>query len=90
MQLVWDAATKPNGTSLNDFIHAGPDLLNPLCGCGDIAEMFHRINVQESDTQAQRFLWWDKIDNSHVPSTYVMTALKIGIRFGTQPITYAT
>ena len=47
--------------------------------CIDIAEVFHRINVQDSDTQAQRFLRWDKNDNSHQLSTYVTTAFTFGV-----------
>lgn len=91
MRLVWDAAARSNGASLNDFITSGPDLLKPLVDillafrigkyaiCGDIAEMFHRINVRESDMHAQRFLWWDKNDRIHQPSTYVMQALSFGV-----------
>ena len=74
VRLVWDATAKSKGVSLNDFVLSGLDLLNPLAEallgfrvgrivvCGDIAEMFHRINVRESDMHAQRFLWWDKDD----------------------------
>ncbi|KAI8116329.1 hypothetical protein CVS40_11599 [Lucilia cuprina] len=52
----------------------GPDLLNPLVDIllafriGKIAEMFHRINVRESDMHAQRFLWWDKNDDVYQPT----------------------
>lgn len=47
--------------------------------CGDIAEMFHQINVIERDMHAQRFLWWDKNDAISKPSVYVMRALTFGI-----------
>lgn len=61
--------------TLNDFMMTGPVLLNPLVEillkfrvvrtaiCGDIFEMFHRINVKESDMHAQRFLWRDEGDD---------------------------
>nr|XP_043069359.1 uncharacterized protein LOC122322069 [Drosophila bipectinata] len=68
IRLVWDAAAKAHGHALNDYLLKGPDCLNPLIDvllafrvnkiaiCGDIAEMFHRINIREEDMQAQRFL----------------------------------
>lgn len=89
--MVWDAASKSNGVSLNDFIYSGPDLLKSLfhvllkfrvgkvAVCGDIEEMFHQINVRASDMHSQRFLWWDKDDQISKPSTYVMRALSFGI-----------
>ena len=90
LRLVWDAASKSNGKSLNDFLLSGPDLLQPLVQvllsfrtgkiaiCGDIAEMFHRINISKDDAQAQRFLWMEN-PKSLKPSIYVMTALSFGM-----------
>ena len=91
VRLVWDAAAKSNGVSLNDFINCGPDMLRSLpdvllnfrvgkvAVCGDIAEMFHQINVIDRDMHAQRFLWWDINDDPRHPSIYVMKALTFGI-----------
>ncbi|XP_053968527.1 uncharacterized protein LOC128869954 [Anastrepha ludens] len=91
LRMVWDAAAKVNGVSLNDFLLSGPDLLNPLVSillafrvgrvaiCGDIAEMFHRINIRDSDMHAQRFLWCDDGDDPQQPSVYVMRALTFGL-----------
>lgn len=91
IRLVWDAAAKSNGMALNDFMMTGPDLLKPLAEillkfrvgktaiCGDISEMFHRVNVKESDMHAQRFLWHDKNDDLQNPSIFVMHALTFGI-----------
>ncbi|XP_073821452.1 uncharacterized protein [Musca autumnalis] len=91
IRMVWDGAAKSNGVCLNDFIHCGPDLLKSLVDillsfrvgkiaiCGDIAEMFHRINVRKEDMHAQRFLWCDENDNPEKPSIYVMRALTFGI-----------
>ncbi|XP_017472746.1 PREDICTED: uncharacterized protein LOC108363754 [Rhagoletis zephyria] len=91
IRMVWDAAAKANGVSLNNFLLSGPDLLNPLVDillafrvgrvaiCGDIAEMFHRINIRETDMHAQRFLWYDENDRSQHPSVYVMRALTFGL-----------
>ncbi|XP_036347095.1 uncharacterized protein LOC118756437, partial [Rhagoletis pomonella] len=91
IRLVWDAAAKANGVCLNDFMFPGPDLLNSLVEvllsfrvgrvavCGDVAEMFHQINIRESDMHAQRFLWWDEADKPQQPSVYVMRALTFGV-----------
>jgi len=69
VHLVWDAAAQSGGQSLNDFIHAGPDLFKPLVDLlisfragkvaiiGDIAEMFYQIRVKPEDAHVQRFLW---------------------------------
>ncbi|XP_017476429.1 PREDICTED: uncharacterized protein LOC108366518 [Rhagoletis zephyria] len=71
VRLVWDAAAKSGEVSLNSFLIKGPDLLIPLLNilfnfrmgavavCGDIAEMFHRIQLQEAYADAQRFIWRD-------------------------------
>ena len=58
IRMVWDAAAKSNGSYLNDFVSRGLNLLKPLFDVlvsfrvrrvavfGDIAEMFHHINVR--------------------------------------------
>ena len=89
IRMVWDAAAKSNGSSLNDFVNRGPDLLKSLFDVlvsfrvgrvavySDIAEMFHQINVRQGDMHCQRFLWWGTNDDISKPSVYVMRALKI-------------
>ncbi|XP_036334764.1 uncharacterized protein LOC118745419 [Rhagoletis pomonella] len=90
--LVWVAAAKAHGKSLNDFLLTGPDLLNPLIEillafrvgqvavCGDIAEMFHRISIRKEDMHAQRFLSYDKVRGQ--TKVYVMCAMTFGISCG--------
>ncbi|XP_052835157.1 uncharacterized protein LOC128251924 [Drosophila gunungcola] len=89
VRLVWDAAAKSHGKSLNDFMVTGPDLLHPLTEvlmafrvgkiavCGDIAEMFHQIRIQEADSHAQRFIWFNK--ETRAPRIFVMKAMTFGI-----------
>ena len=89
--MVWDAASKSNRSSLNDFVSRGPGLLKPLFDllvsfcvgrvavCRDIGEMFHRINVQQSDIHSHRILWCEATDDIYKPSVYVMQALTFGI-----------
>lgn len=69
-RVVFDAAAKFGGTSLNDQLLQGPSLINDLTGVlirfrqeriaftADIESMFYQTKVIESDTDALRFLWW--------------------------------
>ena len=89
IRLVFDAAAKTNGLSFNDALLSGPDLFNDLPAVlwrfrqrhigftGDIAEMFHRVNIRSDDLDAQRFLWRG-MDRSCPPQTYVMKAMIFG------------
>ncbi|XP_036347850.1 uncharacterized protein LOC118757227, partial [Rhagoletis pomonella] len=91
IRMVWDAVAKVKGLSLNDFLLRGPDFLNPLVEillsfrvgrvaiCGDISEMFNRINIREGDMHSQRFLWYDEGDKQDSPSVYVMRAMTFGL-----------
>jgi len=89
IRLVFDAAAKSMGRSLNDELLAGPDLLKPLIGVlfkfrqreigfgGDIQEMFHRILIRDEDVPAQRFLWRNG-NQTMEPQVYEMKAMFFG------------
>ena len=68
---VFDAASTFAGTSLNNELLQGPDLINNLIGIlvrfrqdpialiADIEAMFHQVRVTPDDCDALRFLWSD-------------------------------
>ncbi|XP_055590040.1 uncharacterized protein LOC129752222 [Uranotaenia lowii] len=88
MRLVWDAAAKNKGVSLNDFLLKGPDMVSCLSTVingfrerriafgADIREMFHQIRVRSEDRQAQRFLF--RTDVEREPQIFVMDVVVFG------------
>ena len=71
VRAVFDAASTFAGTSLNEELLQGPDLINNLVGVlvrfrqdpfaliTDIESMFHQVRVIPEDTDALQFLWTD-------------------------------
>ncbi|XP_044755112.1 uncharacterized protein LOC123314064 [Coccinella septempunctata] len=88
-RLVFDAAARNNGVSLNDELLEGPDMLLSLPGIlfrfregavaitADIQEMFLRIKVRPEDQPAQQFLWRGE-DRERPPKKYKMTSVFFG------------
>jgi len=89
MRLVFEAAAKAHGVSLNDTMFSGPDLLTRLVTVlfkfqqreigfmGDIKEMFHCVTIRDKDLPARRFLWRD-LDTSRETDVYQMEAMTFG------------
>ena len=89
IRLVFDAAARSHGISLNDELLTGPDRLKSLpqvlfkfrqyrVGFGsDIKEMFHQVRIREEDLPAQRFLWRGT-ERSKPPKTLVMDRIIFG------------
>ncbi|XP_065079785.1 uncharacterized protein LOC135702687 [Ochlerotatus camptorhynchus] len=87
VRLVWDAAARAHGVSLNDKLLKGPDMITLLPAVisgfrernvafgGDIREMFHQAWVRAEDRQAQRFLF---VGPNGVVETYVMDVVIFG------------
>ncbi|XP_055622946.1 uncharacterized protein LOC129766440 [Toxorhynchites rutilus septentrionalis] len=85
VRLVWDAAATVFGTSLNSALLKGPDQMCSLFSIllqfrkhrvgltGDIREMFHQIQIRETDRSCQRFFWRDNTGEIIVYEMCVMT-----------------
>ena len=81
--MVFDAAARFNGVSLNDQLYQGPDLANSLIGVlirfreeeiaftADLEAMFHQVKVLPKEADALRFLCWSGSLNDH-PDEYQM------------------
>lgn len=90
IRLVFDAAAVANGTSLNDMLLEGPDLLRSLMGIlfkfrecpiavtADIEEMFLQVKIREEDQAAQLFLWREREDRRKPPKEMKMTSMIFG------------
>ena len=85
VRVVFDAAAKYQGTSLNESLMQGPDLTNNLVGvllrfrletiavAADIESMFYEVKVPKQDRDSMRFLWWPNGDLSRDPDEYRMS-----------------
>lgn len=85
LRVVFDCSAKHNGTSLNDHLLQGPDLINNLTGillrwfrqhpialmC-DIEKMFHQFHVQRCDRDYLSFLWWKNGNTETQPRVHRM------------------
>ncbi|XP_062708649.1 uncharacterized protein LOC134288292 [Aedes albopictus] len=88
VRLIWDAAAKVDGMSLNSMLLKGPDQLASLPAVlsrfrqfkvsvsADIKEMFHQLQVRESDRHSQRFLF--RNDPLEPIGIYLMDAATFG------------
>ncbi|XP_062711745.1 uncharacterized protein LOC134289626 [Aedes albopictus] len=88
VRVVWDAAAKVDGVSLNSVLLKGPDQLSSLPAIlfrfrlyavavtSDIQEMFHQIRIREEDKSSQRFLW--RVNPAEKPVIYLMDVATFG------------
>ena len=89
VRVVFDAASKFDGVSLNDNLLTSPDLLNNLVAIllrfrsgkigvmADVQQMLHQVRVCEEDRASLRFLWRD-LDETRKPDEYQMTVHVVG------------
>ena len=88
-RVVFDAAAKAGGLSLNDLCHAGPKLQNnvvdvllrfrknPIAIVSDVKEMYLQIGLAEEDRKYHRFLWRN-CDGDRPPDVYEFNRLVFG------------
>lgn len=93
IRIVFDAASKSHGVSLNDCLLTGPDLYNSLFSIllnfrikrwaftADIKEMFLQVQVRKEDRCAQRILWRG-MDRDREPETYEISVVFFGSTCG--------
>ena len=90
-RIVFDAAAKYSGVSLNEQLLTGPDILKTVPGVllrfrqesvaltADIEKMFLQIGVRSEDQPSLRFLWRD-MDTTRPPDVYQMDRVIFGAR----------
>ncbi|XP_053406667.1 uncharacterized protein LOC123558187 [Mercenaria mercenaria] len=88
VRIVFDASAKYQNVCLNDVVYAGPKLQNelfdvllrfrkkPVAIVCDIAEMYLRVGILETDRRFHRFLWNSKCDP---PEQYEFNRLVFGV-----------
>ena len=90
VRVVFDAAARVNGVSLNSQIYAGPKLQRgiadvlirfrqkPIAVVCDIAEMYLQIQLKMEDREFHRFLWREP-GCSEPPSSYQFNRVVFGV-----------
>ena len=90
-RIVFHSSVKHKGKSMNDHLAKGPSLLNSLPGvllrwrkgriayAGDIAKMFHTIDIPLEDQMLHLFLWKDSDDDEEV-DVLAITTVNMGDR----------
>ncbi|XP_055585492.1 uncharacterized protein LOC129738331 [Uranotaenia lowii] len=88
IRVIWDAAAKVDGVSLNSKLLKGPDQLATLPAVlfgfrqyrvaitTDVKEMFHQVLIRQEDKHSQRFLW--RSQPSEKPDIYLMDVATFG------------
>ena len=77
IRVVFDSSASYHGSSLNDHVLRGPNVVNRLLGvllrfrrhrvgfCADVEAMFHQFRVPPQQTDCLRFYWWHNNKSSN-------------------------
>ena len=100
-RVVFDCASKSNGTSLNDELLRGPENTSSLIGVilrfrvdniavtADVKRMFHQVYVKPEHRGALCYLWWPDGDISKAAKTYQMLVHIFGAKSSPSVAGYA-
>ena len=92
VKVVFDCAAKYEGTSLNDNLIRGQDLMNSLIGVlmrfrkervalvVDVEAMFYQVFVKPSHVDALHFLWWPNGEIDQEPVVHRMLVHTFGTK----------
>lgn len=76
VRIVWNSSQEFRGISLNDLLHKGPDVLNPIRGVllrfrsglhaalGDVKKMYNSVWLKDDEVHLHRFLWRDNPEDN--------------------------
>lgn len=76
VRIVWNSSQEFQGVSLNDLLHKGPDVLNPIRGVllrfrsglhaalGDVKKMYNSVWLKDDEVHLHRFLWRDNPEDN--------------------------
>ncbi|XP_062537861.1 uncharacterized protein LOC134206187 [Armigeres subalbatus] len=88
VRLVWDAAARVDGVSLNSQLLKGPDMLTsltavvcrfrerPIAFGADIREMYHQLKIRKEDKSEQLFVF--RRNRTEKPDVYIMDVATFG------------
>ncbi|XP_028415653.1 uncharacterized protein LOC114539014 [Dendronephthya gigantea] len=100
-RVVFDCASKTEGTSLNDELLRGPENTSTLIGVmlrfrvetvavtADIKRMFHQVHVIPEHRGVLCFLWWPDGDITKASKTYQMLVHLFGAKSSPSVVGYA-
>ncbi|XP_065152486.1 uncharacterized protein [Paramisgurnus dabryanus] len=88
VRIVWNSSQEFKGLSLNNLLHKGPDVLNPIRGVllrfrsrlyaalGDVKKMYNSVWLKDEEVHLHRFLWRDNPEDEI--SVFAIVRVNIG------------